>query len=210
MVTSQVIGRGIVAAHVVEAMRRIPRHLFVDEGLRTRAYDDDALPIGSGQTISQPYVVARMIEALDLIGNERVLEIGTGSGYQTAVLAEIAKRVCSVERDQGLARRSRRILHQLGYANIRLMCADGTVGLAAEQPFDCIIVSACLREEPRELIVQLREGGRLVAPMSRNDGQVIVRYVRSGEAVEVTELENCRFVRFIGQIGWRDDAAGGK
>jgi protein-L-isoaspartate(D-aspartate) O-methyltransferase len=210
MVTRQVIQRGITDSHIVEAMRRVPRHLFVDEGLRAQSYGEGALPIASGQSISQPYIVARMIQSLDLIGNEKVLEIGTGSGYQTAVLAEIAARVCSVERDPALARQARRLLHQLGYSNIRLLCGDGSVGFASEQPFDCIIVSACLRDEPRDLIVQLKDGGRLVAPMSREEGQVIVTYTRTGNASDVAELETCRFVRLIGPIGWPDESPGAK
>src|SRR5512137_2818392 len=165
MVDAQVIARGVRDPEVLRALGRVPRHLFVDEALRGRAYSDSALPIGHDQTISQPLMVATMTQALQLEGGEKVLEIGTGSGYQTAVLAEIAERVFSVERIAPLYRRARALLDRLGYHNVVLRHGDGTLGWREHAPYDAIVVTAGAPHVPRELRDQLRIGGRLVIPV---------------------------------------------
>ena len=165
MVAVQIESRGIKDARLLAAMRRVPRHLFVPPELRGRAYDDEPLPIGDGQTISQPYIVAYMTEALSLQGQERVLEIGTGSGYQTAVLAELAREIHSVELVAGLSLRAQSLLAELGYANIRFLEGDGTFGWAEHSPYDAIIVTAAAPTIPAPLEVQLGDGGRMVIPV---------------------------------------------
>ncbi|MBT8407321.1 MAG: protein-L-isoaspartate(D-aspartate) O-methyltransferase, partial [Deltaproteobacteria bacterium] len=160
MVESQLISRGIKDAQVLDTMRKVPRHRFVEEALVSQAYNDHPLPIGEKQTISQPYMVAMMTEALELQGNERVLEIGTGSGYQTAILAELADKIYSIERIRSLSVKARRILDELDYFNVVLTVSDGTVGLKEEAPFDAIIVTAGSPDVPQPLVDQLGMGGR--------------------------------------------------
>ena len=202
MVAEQLVKRGIADPMVLEAMRRVPRHLFVDEALRDRACGDHPLPIGEGQTISQPFMVARMTELLRLTGREKVLEIGTGSGYQAAVLSRVAARVCTVERIGKLAARARQTLESMGASNVWVRAADGTVGWADEAPFDRILVAAGGPAVPPPLLEQLAEGGRLVMPVGTEDTQRlrIVDKIR-GEA-RVSEDSSCVFVKLIGKYAW--------
>lgn len=204
MVQDQVAARGITDPRVIAAMEKVPRHRFVDEALAERAYSDRALPIGEKQTISQPYIVARSIAAARLLGPERVLEIGAGSGYQAAVLAECARRVYSVERIASLATRARTILETLGYGNIVIRLADGTEGWKDQAPFDAIIVAAAAPSIPAPLIEQLKEGGRLVIPLERGggkEGQILTVAERRGSEVVTTSLDDVVFVPLIGRHG---------
>jgi protein-L-isoaspartate(D-aspartate) O-methyltransferase len=202
MVDEQVVGRGITDPRVQEAMRRVPRHLFVEEALRDRAYGDRPLPIGDGQTISQPFMVARMTALLGLAGAEKVLEIGTGSGYQAAVLAELAARVCTVERVPRLAERARQTLEALGYLNVWVRTANGTLGWPDESPFDRIIVTAGAPQVPPPLLLQLREGGRLVIPVGDEGSQVLQVVDKRDGRTRVTEDSGCVFVKLIGKYAW--------
>ncbi len=202
MVEGQLAGRGITDPRVLEAMRKVPRHLFVDEALRDRAYGDYPLPIGEGQTISQPYMVAIMSQLLRLTGSEKVLEIGTGSGYQTAVLAELTRRVCSVERLASLATRARGTLEGLGYTNVWVRTADGTFGWLDEAPFDRILVSAASPSIPAPLFEQLAEGGRLVLPVGDAFSQTLTVVERVGGEMRTTADSGCVFVKLIGKYGW--------
>jgi protein-L-isoaspartate(D-aspartate) O-methyltransferase len=202
MVEEQLVRRGISDARVLAAMRRVPRHLFVDEALGDRAYGDHPLPIGEGQTISQPYMVAIMVQLLRLAGEEKVLEIGTGSGYQTAVLAELARRVCSVERIPTLAARARARLEALGYTNVWVRTADGTLGWPDEAPFDRIVVAAGSPSVPQPLFDQLAEGGRMVLPVGDPFGQTLTLVERVGGVQRVTKDAGCVFVKLIGKYGW--------
>ncbi|MEW6269616.1 MAG: protein-L-isoaspartate(D-aspartate) O-methyltransferase [Thermodesulfobacteriota bacterium] len=201
MVEEQLAGRGIRDRRVLSAMATIPRHVFVDEALRERAYDDHPLPIGHGQTISHPYTVALMTEALELQGTERVLEIGTGSGYQTAVLARICANVFTIERIAALAGRARRVLDQLGLYNVALRVGDGTIGWNAEAPFDAIIVTAGTPQLPRPLLSQLRAGGRLVVPVGEEDSQTLMRLRVEADGVTEEYIGDCRFVKLLGRYG---------
>jgi protein-L-isoaspartate(D-aspartate) O-methyltransferase len=205
MVDRQVRGRGVRDPLVLEAMLQVPRHLFVEEALRGQAYGDFSLPIGEKQTISQPHTVGIMTEALQLRGGERVLEIGTGSGYQSAVLARIASRVYTVERLPGLARRARRILDSLGCHNVNIKVSDGTVGWGEEAPFDAIIVTAGAPFVPRDYLAQLSFGGRLVIPVGSQAGQMLKRFLRrpDGDCSE-EKLIDCRFVPLLGKHGWTE------
>ncbi|MBI5563168.1 MAG: protein-L-isoaspartate(D-aspartate) O-methyltransferase [Deltaproteobacteria bacterium] len=203
MVGSQLVGRGIKNKAVLDAMRIVPRHLFVDEAFAGQAYGDSPLPIGEGQTISQPYMVAAMIEALGLTGSERVLEIGGGSGYQTAVLAIVAWKVYSVERINRMAVKARRILDGLHASNVVIRIGDGTLGLPAEAPFDAIIVSAASPEVPEALTRQLAEGGALVMPVGGENKQSLVRITKSGASLRRETLAGCRFVKLVGKHGWQ-------
>jgi protein-L-isoaspartate(D-aspartate) O-methyltransferase len=202
MVAAQLRARGIRDERVLAAMEKVPRHLFVTDEYRDSAYDDHPLPIGAGQTISQPYIVAYMLETLALDARETVLEIGTGSGYQTALLAELARQVYSVERIDSLAHGAATILRQLGYANVSLTVGDGGMGWGEYAPFDAIVVSAATPTIPQPLLEQLREGGRMVIPVGPADAQEL-KLVRKqeGHAV-VTNLEGCRFVPLIGEHGY--------
>ena len=200
----QVAARGVTDARVLEAMRRVPRHRFVDEALQGQAYGDHPLPIGDGQTISQPFIVARMTELLALAGRDKVLEIGTGCGYQAAVLAELAARVCSVERLPRLAARARQTLEALGYTNVWVRTANGTFGWPDEAPFDRILVAAGGPAVPPRLFEQLAEGGRMVMPVGPADSQKLsVIEKRSGE-MRVTEDSGCVFVKLIGKYAWQN------
>jgi protein-L-isoaspartate(D-aspartate) O-methyltransferase len=202
MVREQIQARGLATERVLEAMRRVPRHLFVDRGLRDRAYDDTPLPIGDGQTISQPYIVALMVEALELEGSERVLEIGTGSGYEAAVLAELCAEVYSIERIERLADRAGRLLATLGYRNVYLRVGDGSAGWPDAAPFAAIVTSAAVRRIPRTLVEQLVDGGRLVLPLGEEDSQMLVRLRKGPHGLREECLGECRFVRLIGTYGW--------
>jgi protein-L-isoaspartate(D-aspartate) O-methyltransferase len=175
MVKEQIERRGIADKRVLKAMREIPRHLFVPEDARLEAYDDHPVPIGQDQTISQPYIVALMSELLELKGGEKVLEIGTGSGYQAAVLSKLAKKVISLERIKEIAERVRRLLAKSHYNNVSVIHADGTKGYAKEAPYDAIIVTAAAEKVPRALLSQLAEGGRLVAPIGGSYYQELIR-----------------------------------
>ena len=209
MVDSQLRSRGVRDERVLRAMEKIPRHLFVEEGLRDQAYSDHPLPIGERQTISQPYIVALMTEALSLEGTEKILEVGTGSGYQAAVLAELADRVFSIERIAKMADRARRILGSLRYSNVLIKVGDGTYGWKDEAPFDGIIVTAGAPKVPETLVAQLAVGGRLVIPVGDRFTQTLFRVVRRSEEpgdVVKEDLGGCRFVDLIGDHGWKKNS----
>jgi protein-L-isoaspartate(D-aspartate) O-methyltransferase len=197
MVDSQLSARGISDTRVLAAMLRVPRHQFVPESQRAQAYEDHPLPIGDGQTISQPYVVALMLESLQLAPTDKVLEVGTGSGYVTVLLAEIAAQVFSIERQPALADSARSVLAALGYANIQLFTGDGTLGLPAIAPFDAILVSAAAPAVPSALLTQLREGGRMIIPIGHSDNQQLqfIRMINGVPVVQPREL--VRFVPLI-------------
>ena len=205
MVDTQIVARGIVDERVIRVMREVPRHLFLDEAFRTQAYDDNPLPIGEKQTISQPYIVALMTEALQLTGTEKVLEIGTGSGYQTAVLAQLADQVYSIERIPSLAKRARKIFDSLKYINIVVTISDGTLGWNEHAPYDGIIVTAAAPRPPKALLDQLGKGGRLVIPVGDEFSQNLMIYTREDDGQFAAENRGgCRFVKLIGEQGWRD------
>ncbi|MBN1141501.1 MAG: protein-L-isoaspartate(D-aspartate) O-methyltransferase [Deltaproteobacteria bacterium] len=205
MVERQLKARGISDPRVLEAMLRLPRHLFVEEALRSQAYSDFPLPIGEGQTISQPYIVALMTEALQLTGGEKVLEIGTGSGYQAAVLSCLAAQVFSIERNSALARKARSVLDANGFGNISVRVGDGSLGWEAEAPFDAIMVTAGAPAVVEEIKRQLGLGGRLVMPVGSFREQVLKRIVRRGDTdFQETNLTACRFVPLRGRHGWQD------
>ena len=202
MVEEQIVSRGIKDAKLIAAMKKIPRHLFVEEALQNQAYSDHPLPIGEKQTISQPYMVALMTEALLLTGKEKVLEIGTGSGYQTAIVAELSEKVFSVERIRPLAIRARKLLYELGYFNVEIKIFDGTFGWIQESPFDAIVVTAGSPDIPQPLIDQLAMGGKLVIPVGDTFVQDLFRVTRTEEGVKKEDLGGCRFVKLIGKYGW--------
>jgi protein-L-isoaspartate(D-aspartate) O-methyltransferase len=178
--------------------------LFVDPGLVTRAYEDSALPIGNKQTVSQPYMAARMTEALELQGDEKILEIGTGSGYQTALLGELCFNVFSVEKIRALSRKARALLDRLEYQNIALHVGDGTIGWSEHAPYGAIIVTAGAPELPKPLLEQLSPGGRLIIPVGDERGQALMRVRRNGSGFATEQLGDCRFVKLLGKYGWRD------
>jgi protein-L-isoaspartate(D-aspartate) O-methyltransferase len=202
MVEQQLRGRDIVDARVLEAMERVPRELFVPDDLKDRAFDDAALPIGAGQTISQPYMVARIAEELGLDGDERVLDVGTGSGYQAAVLAELADEVHTIERITELAERARASLAAAGYDNVNVYVGDGSRGLPEHAPYDAIAVAAAAPTFPQALYDQLRTGGRLVVPVGGRRGQRLEVVVRSPEGPAVIRSVPCRFVPLVGEEGF--------
>ena len=202
MVDAQLRARDVVDERVLAAMERVPRELFVPEKLRDRAYDDAALPIGAGQTISQPYMVARICEALSLTGPERVLDVGTGSGYQAAVLAELADEVDTIERIPELAEHARTSLAAAGYGRVRVHVGDGSRGLPERSPFDAIAVAAAAPELPRTLYEQLEPRGRLVVPVGRRGMQRLEVIVRSPEGPAVLRSVPCRFVPLLGEEGF--------
>ena len=206
MVEAQIAARGIADARVLEAMRKIPRHLFIEEALSDRAYDDSALPIGEKQTISQPFIVALMTQALALQATDKILEIGTGSGYQTAILAELAARVYSIERVKPLALKARERLDRLGYRNVAIRNGDGTYGWGESAPFDAILVAAGSPSIPSMLVEQLREGGRLVIPVGDRNAQVLQLGVKQRGLLVLSCLTDCTFVPFIGAFAWSADA----
>jgi len=203
MVETQIVARGISDQRVIEAMLKVPRHRFVPEDAVPRAYDDMALPIGHGQTISQPYMVAIMTELLNLKGNEKVLEIGTGSGYQTAILAELAREVHSIERVSELAENAKQILKEMGYNNIKIYIANGTKGLPKEAPFDRILVTAGAPELPQPLLEQLADGGILVCPVGTRYSQQLIKVERTGSEFKKSYHTLCLFVPLIGEHGWQ-------
>jgi protein-L-isoaspartate(D-aspartate) O-methyltransferase len=203
MVAEQLVPRGIRDARVLDAMRTVPRHLFVPDEMQPLAYADRALAIGHGQTISQPYMVAAMAEAAALDGDERVLEVGTGSGYQAAVLARLAREVLTIERLEPLARDARARLERLGYA-VRVTVGDGTAGYAAGAPYDAILVGAGAPQVPQALTEQLADGGRLVLPVGSKLHQRLTVTVRTGDRLVDTVHGDCVFVPLIGRHGWSE------
>ena len=205
MVEEQIVARGIRDPGVIAALKKIPRHLFVEEALQGQAYTDHPLPIGEKQTISQPYMVALMTEALQLTGKEKVLEIGAGSGYQTAILAEVAQAVFSIERILALTLRARKLLEDLGYGNAEIKFSDGTQGWVEESPFDGIIVTAGAPDVPQPLVDQLAMGGRLVIPVGDAYVQDLLRITKTEEGTRREDLGGCRFVKLIGRYGWTDE-----
>ncbi len=207
MVDLFVSGQGITDRKTLEAMREIPRHLFVDPALALRAYDDYAAPIGSGQTISKPYTVGLLAQSASLTGNETLLEIGTGSGYQAAVLSQLVDRVITVERINALSNQARKLFNQLNYKNIVCMVADGTVGCAKYAPYDAIVVTAGAPEIPKPLAKQLRDGGRMVVPVGNGAEQVLHLVVRDGDRFKVTKKGPCSFVPLLGKHGWKQKPA---
>jgi len=194
--------RGIRDERVLKAMSEIPRHLFVPEALAAKAYGDHALPIGEMQTISQPYMVARMTELAEVNKDSTVLEIGAGSGYQTAVLSAVAGRVLAIERISDLARSAQRNIRQLGCYNATVKWFDGTIGWSEHAPYDAILVAAGSPEVPEPLVAQLAVGGRLVIPIGNEEHQLLVRVTKSESGVVREDFEPCVFVKLIGRYGW--------
>lgn len=204
MVKNQLIPRGIKDERVLQVMGKIPRHLFIEEALAGEAYNDHPVPIGEKQTISQPYIVALMTEALELKGNENTLEIGTGSGYQTAILAELSSRVYTIERIKSLLVNARKLLSQLGYDNILFKAFDGTLGWKEYAPFDAITVTAGAPGLPGPLIDQLADNGRMIIPVGDRHSQELIKVIKTGESLEQKNLGGCRFVNLIGVHSWPD------
>ena len=202
MIEEQLVPRGIGDPRVLEAMRQVPRHLFVEDAMQAHAYGDFPLPIGSGQTISQPYIVALMTEALQLKGTERVLEIGTGSGYQAAILSRLCLRVYTIERIDALVGRARKVFDRLRYHNIVSRIDDGTEGWAAEAPFDGILVTAGGPRIPDPLLAQLADPGRLVIPVGDQGVQDLQLVEKRDGGLTVRTIEQVRFVDLIGAYGW--------
>ncbi len=205
MVDEQIIARGIKDSRVVEAMRKVARHLFVEEALQNQAYNDYPLPIGHGQTISQPYMVALMTEGLEIRSHETVLEIGTGSGYQTAILAELAEKVYSIERIAELASRARKILDDLNCFNVEIRIFDGTYGWQEKAPFDAIMVTAGAPEIPKPLVDQLALGGRMVIPVGDAGLQDLFKVTRKEDRIAQENLGGCRFVKLVGKYAWDEE-----
>ncbi len=204
MVKRQIEARGVTDPQVLAAMGKVPRHLFVSEALRDQAYGDFPLPIGEQQTISQPYIVAEMTQALQPSEDDRVLEIGTGSGYQAAILAEIVFRVYTVERIHSLFVKTRKLFDNLNYHNIVTKYSDGTSGWAEESPYDGIIVTAGAPEIPNLLVSQLAVGGRMVIPVGNRYSQDLVKLHKNEHGIHKTNLGGCRFVKLVGEYGWRE------
>jgi protein-L-isoaspartate(D-aspartate) O-methyltransferase len=202
MVEEQVVARGVTDPRVIEVMRRVPRHLFVEEALRDRAYGDHPLPIGDGQTISQPFIVGRMTELLRLVGTEKVLEVGTGCGYQAAVLAELAARVCTMERLPRLAAKARETLEGIGYRNVLVRAGNGTLGWPDQAPFDRILVAAGGPSVPPPLFEQLVEGGRMVVPVGDATNQTLEVIDKVQGVMRVTRDSGCVFVKLVGKYAW--------
>ncbi len=204
MVENQIIARGVADAAVIDAMTRVPRHLFVSEAMAESAYGDFPLPIGEGQTISQPYIIAEMTQRLELSGSERVLEIGTGSGYQAAILSKIVYKVYTIERNNTLFVQTRKLFDRLKYHNIVTRYSDGTQGWKQEGPFDAIIVTAGGNQVPTPLVDQLAIGGRLVMPVGGLHSQELLKIEKTENGIQTTNLGGCRFVKLIGQHGWSE------
>jgi protein-L-isoaspartate(D-aspartate) O-methyltransferase len=202
MVERQLRGRGIEDGRVLAAMEAVPREAFLPAGLRERAYADSALPIGEEQTISQPWIVAAICQALELGGSELVLEVGTGSGYSAAVLARLAAHVVSIERHEPLGRSAAAALESAGVRNVELIVGDGSLGVPERAPFDAIAVHAAAPAAPPSLIGQLADGGRLVVPVSGDDADVLTALRRAGDRIEARGLGPCRFVPLIGKEGF--------
>jgi len=204
MVEAQLRQRGIQDERVLAAMARVPRDEFVGEPYRTQAYDDNPLPIGEGQTISQPYIVALMLQLLALAPEHRVLEVGTGSGYQAVLLAELARQVYTIERHAALAHCAQETLRRLGYTNVTVEIGDGSAGLSSYAPFDRIIVAAAAPEIPRALFDQLQEGGRLIVPVGPPDAQRLQLVMKDQGSPVLAEQIGCRFVPLVGEQGYRE------
>jgi protein-L-isoaspartate(D-aspartate) O-methyltransferase len=202
MVERQLRRRGITDERVLAAMEEVPRHEFVSEGQRSRAYADSALPIGEGQTISQPWIVAAICQALELSGSERVLEIGSGSGYSAAVLSRLAAEVIGIERHESLAAEARRALDRIGVENVELLVGDGSRGVPSRTPFEAIAVHATAPAPPRSLLGQLAEGGRLVVPIATDRADLLTVFRRRGDELRSEEIGPCRFVPLIGEEGF--------
>ena len=207
MIESQLRRRGVTDPKVLAAMNSVRREEFIPSDLRSRAYEDSPLPIGEGQTISQPYIVAAMTAVLGLSGGERVLEVGAGCGYQAAVLSHLAKDVFTIECRPPLATAAAARLARLGYANVHVHCGDGTLGLPDCAPFDAILVAAAAPAVPSPLRSQLAEGGRLIVPVGDADNQDLQLVERSGASFQTRTLEACRFVPLVGFYGWKDPPA---
>ncbi len=205
MVENQLRKRGIRDERVLAAMAKVPRHLFVPSGSQTESYEDRPLPIGEGQTISQPYMVAVMTQSLDLKGEEKVLEIGTGSGYQAAILSELAQSVFTIERIPVLIEKAQRILKDLGYEEIHCQWGDGTQGLPEHAPFEGIIVTAGAPEVPQALKSQLSDGGRLVIPVGPRFSQSLLKITREGNHFHEEDITGCVFVPLLGKYGWKEE-----
>jgi protein-L-isoaspartate(D-aspartate) O-methyltransferase len=203
MVKYQLMSRGISDQRVLDTFNTVPRQEFVPENIRSAAYDDCALPIGEDQTISQPYMVAIMTEQLGLKGNEKVLEIGTGSGYQAAILAELAKKVYTIERVESLSARAEKIITGLGYKNIEFLVGDGTEGHPEAGPYDAILVTAACPGVPKPLVEQLKEGGRLVVPIGDVYQQILTQITKRKGKLSKEESVPCIFVPLIGKYGWK-------
>ncbi len=204
MVDTQLIPRGINDPGVLYAMGKVPRDRFVEEALVGEAYNDHPLPIGNKQTISQPYIVALMTEALELTGTEKTLEIGTGSGYQSAILAELSRKVYTVERIRDLMVKARKLLDELGYNNILFKAFDGTLGWKQYEPYDAIIVTAGAPKIPQPLLDQLADGGRLIIPVGGRYSQELIKVTKKGDDYIKGDLGGCRFVDLVGVYGWKD------
>lgn len=204
MVKNQLMARSIRDERVLQAMGKTPRHLFIQEALAGEAYNDHPVPIGEKQTISQPYIVALMTEALELKGSENTLEIGTGSGYQTAILAELSSRVFTIERIKSLLVKARKLLAKLGYNNILFKAFDGTLGWKDYAPFDAIMVTAGAPNVPEPLKEQLADNGRMIIPVGDRYTQELIKITRKGESFEQESLGGCRFVNLIGVHGWKE------
>jgi protein-L-isoaspartate(D-aspartate) O-methyltransferase len=207
MVEEQLRARGIKDERVLAVMESVPRHLFVETYLQERAYDDSALPIGEGQTISQPYMVALMTELLALKGDERVLEIGTGSGYQTAILSKLASEVFTIERIELLALKARSILKEMNYENVHVIVSDGTKGLPEHSPFDGMIVTAAAPHIPQGYIEQLQMNGRLVIPVGSRVSQTLYKITKTSSGLLSSASTPCVFVPLIGKEGWESEEA---
>lgn len=205
MVQNQLMRRGIQDERVIKVMSEVPRHLFVPELYRHAAYEDCPLPIGEGQTITQPYMVAIMTQCLGLKGEEKVLEIGTGSGYQAAILSRLASHVYTIERHEALALRAKTILKQMGYDNIDVIVGDGSLGLPEKAPFHGIIVTACAPHVPECLLDQLEIGGRLVIPIGNPYNQILHQVVKTEREIEIRDILECAFVPLIGEEGWKQE-----
>jgi len=204
MVKSQIQNRGVTDDRVLKAMEKVQRHLFVSEALMDQAYGDFPLPIGEQQTISQPYIVAEMTQALELDKEDRVLEIGTGSGYQAAILAEIAYRVYTIERIHSIYKKARKLFDDLRYYNIVTRYSDGTSGWEDESPFDAILITAGAPSVPEILLRQLAVGGRMVLPVGSQYTQELVKVVKHETGIDESYLGGCRFVKLIGEHGWKE------
>jgi protein-L-isoaspartate(D-aspartate) O-methyltransferase len=204
MVQEQLVSRGIKDTRVLGVMARVPRHLFLESELRDQAYEDHPLPIGANQTISQPYMVALMAEALELKGTERVFEVGTGSGYLAAVLSELCAEVYSVETVEKLASKARNLLTSLGYRNVSVLMGDGTLGWEEYSPYDAVVISAAAPCIPRPLLEQLKTPGYLVFPMGEKELQTLVRIRKDKAGIREEYLGECQFVKLKGQYGWED------
>lgn len=204
MVQEQLVRRGINDTRVLQVMARVPRHLFLESELRDQAYEDHPLPIGANQTISQPYMVALMAEALELKGTERVFEVGTGSGYLAAVLSELCAEVFSVETIEKLASKARNLLTSLGYRHVSVLIGDGTLGWEEHSPYDAVVISAAAPCIPRPLLDQLRTPGYLVFPMGEKELQTLVRIRKDKAGIREEYLGECQFVKLKGQYGWED------